>query len=526
MPTATQAGENAALAVDGPVAAMEVREITKEFGGTIALRNVSLKLFAGEIHALVGENGSGKSTLSKILAGVHSPDEGSLSLDGEQTVFSSPVAAQRAGVSIIFQEPTVFPDLTVAENVFVGRQPRRRLRPWLDRGAMRRDAELLLNSLGVSIDPGRVTRGLSVAELQTVEMASALTRRSRVLIVDEPTASLTPAEVKDLFQVLRNLAEQGVAVLFIGHRLEEVFAIATRITVLRDGGMMSTGLAAQYTEQRVIREMVGRSVEFSERRLKGITADESNVVLAARGLTRRGEFHDIDLTLRLGRVTALAGLVGSGRTEIVEALVGVTSLDKGDVHLAGVPVTISRPVDAQRLGLVLVPEDRQTQGVALDFSIADNIAVPSMRSLSRWGFIDRLAVRAQAALWIEKLGIKAWGPEQRAFELSGGNQQKVSVAKWLSTNPKVLILDEPTRGVDIGAKDDIHRLIDDLLTQGLAVLMISSDLPEVLAVADEIVVIREGRLAGVLPAGASAEDVMSMAVGSGNVSVNVNGEEP
>lgn len=504
---------------------LEARRIDKSFGGTIALNGVSLALFAGEVHALVGENGAGKSTLTKILSGVYSADSGEVRLGGEPTGFSSPVAAQRAGVSIIFQEPTVFPDLSVAENVYIGRQPRRPFRPWIDRASMRRDARAIMQSLGVNIDPARAARGLSVAELQTIEMASALTRDSRVLIVDEPTASLTPAEVNDLFRILRDLASRGVAILFIGHRLEEVFALADRITVLRDGSLVSSGVIAEYCEDRVIREMVGRSVDFAARRRRPQVHTPEKAIFSASGLSRLGEFEDVSLTLHRGRVTALAGLVGSGRTEIARAIVGLSRLDAGQITIRGVPVRIARPIDAQKLGVAMVPEDRQSQGVALDFSIADNIAVPSLRASSRWGFLRTRTQRADGAEWIRTLGIKAWGPEQKVIELSGGNQQKVSVAKWLSTNPAVLILDEPTRGVDIGAKDDIHRLIEDLLDHGLAVLLISSDLPEVLAVADEIVVIREGKVAGVLPRGSSPEQVMALAVGTVDVNIEAPGVE-
>jgi rhamnose transport system ATP-binding protein len=507
----TRANHNAPRA-KRPV--LRAAEITKSFGGTTALADVTLELFAGEIHAVVGENGAGKSTLTKVLSGVYSPDRGHVVVDGTRVNFHTPIAAQRAGISIIFQEPTVFPDLTVAENVYIGRQPRRVFGLGIDHPRMRQEAGKVLASLGVSIDPSQPVQGLSVAELQTVEMASALTRSSRVLIVDEPTASLTPTEVNDLFRILRDLASSGVAILFIGHRLEEVFGIADRITILRDGATVSSGPVAEYTEDRVIREMVGRSVEFAKRDRSAHASDDHEVILEAHGISRVGEFEDVGFRLRRGQVTALAGLVGSGRTEIALAVAGLTRIDSGRIEIDGTVVAISRPSDAQRCGIAIVPEDRQTQGVALDFTIGENIAIPSLRSLSRWGLLNEVAQRALASTWIEKLGIKAWGGDQKTSELSGGNQQKVALAKWLSTNPRILILDEPTRGVDIGAKDEIHRLIDDLLGRGLSVLMISSDLPEVLAVADEIVVIREGRVAGTLPRGAEAVDVMALAVGS------------
>lgn len=491
---------------------LHVESVSKIFGGTVALDSVTLDLFAGEIHALVGENGAGKSTLTKILCGVYSPDTGAVILADHKVEFGSPAEAQHAGISIIYQEPTVFPDLTVAENVFIGRQPLRWFPPGVDKPTMQREAAKHLSSLGVKVDSGRLVHGLSVAELQAVEMAGALTRRCQVLIVDEPTASLTPVEVKDLFVILQRLASEGVAILFIGHRLEEVFAIANRITVLRDGVVVSSGLADGYDTARIIREMVGRSIVAIGRDQKTFPKKSKPPSMELIGLSRDGVFSDISFCVRPGQIIALAGLVGSGRTEIARAIIGIDRLSAGEIKVADKIVLIESPSAAQKLGVVYVPEDRQNQGVALRFPIFANISLPQLRRFSRFGLMKRKDEIQFSNLWLETLAIKAKSSVQQLSDLSGGNQQKVVLAKWLAIEPRVLILDEPTRGVDVGAKMEIHRLIADLAKRGTGVLLISSDLPEVLALANEIVVIREGYIAGWLPTGATAEEVMSLAV--------------
>jgi rhamnose transport system ATP-binding protein len=499
--------------------ALEARKVSKLFGGTLALSGADLVLWPGEIHALVGENGAGKSTLTKILSGVYQPDTGEIMLDGRRVTFSTAAAAQASGVAIIFQEPTLFPDLTVAENVYVGHQPKLHGGLGIDRGAMRQGASQLIENLGLKIDVSRVLAGLSVAELQTVEMAAALTRRSSVLIVDEPTASLTPAEVRDLFAVLTKLKGDGVAVLFIGHRLEEVFAIADRISVLRDGESVSTGPTEEYTPERVIREMVGRSVEVLPRDKHLSLGEADGDVLSVNSIASGTAFRDVSFHLTAGSIVGLAGLVGAGRTEIAEAIVGIRRVTAGSILMSGELVHIRSPKVAQEHGISYVPEDRLKNGVGVDFSIAANVTLPILSRLSRWGFISRTQEASIADEWIRTLSIRSRGRQQLAGELSGGNQQKVVLAKCLAEKPSVLILDEPTRGVDVGAKSEIHGLIDALVQQGTAVLLISSDLPEILALSDRIVVIADGTQAGVLPGDASAEQVMAMAIGSRDISL-------
>lgn len=487
---------------------LEARGVSKVFGGTVALDHVDLALRAGEIHALVGENGAGKSTLTKVLCGVHRPDTGELLLDGTPVCFRSPAEAQANSVAILYQEPALFGDLEVAENVFIGRQPTTGRPPRIDRRAMRRAAGALLQSLGVRVDPEVPVARLSLAEAQMVEMAGALSRKARVLIVDEPTAALTPREVEELFRVLRELRDRRVSVLFIGHRLEEVFSIADRITVLRDGQLVTSRHASVIGQDEVIRAMVGRAQQVAAERNARVYGE---ILLSARHLGRTGVFSDVSFEIRAGEVLGLAGLVGAGRSEVARAIFGVDGLDAGEVIIDG-HRGVRDPADAVRKGLALVPESRQEQGLALELPIQQNISLPLLRELSRGGWVQRGRERSLAREWAQRLRVRARDVGQPARELSGGNQQKVVLAKWLATEPRVLILDEPTRGVDIGAKAEIHRLIDELCRRSLAILLISSDLPEILALSDRILVLREGRVAAQLTRDeATAERVIAAA---------------
>ncbi|MFK3985078.1 sugar ABC transporter ATP-binding protein [Micromonospora sp. NPDC050397] len=463
---------------------------SKSFGAVAALRDVSLELCPGEVHALVGENGAGKSTLVKILAGVHTPDSGTLTLDGRPLVLTGPADARAAGIAVIYQEPTLFPDLSVAENIFMGRQPLRRLRR-IDTARMRERCVELFARLGVTLDPDRPARGLSIADQQLVEIAKALSFDARVVVMDEPTAALSGVEVERLFAVTRSMRESGAAILFISHRFDEVFALCQRITVMRDGQRVSTDPAADLDVSELVRRMVGREVA---QLFPKTPTEPGEVLLDVRELTRHGVFADVSFQVRGGEIVALAGLVGAGRSEVIRAVFGVDRYDSGEVSVAGSRLPRGAPAAAMAAGLALVPEDRRQQGLVMELSIERNATLTRRWQLSRFGLLGRSAERGAADTWLRRLQVKAGRPTDPVSTLSGGNQQKVVLAKWLSTNPKVLIVDEPTRGIDIGTKSEVHRLMSQLAADGVAVLMVSSELPEVLAMADRVLVMHEGRL--------------------------------
>jgi len=489
---------------------LQLTGISKRFGAVQALLDVDLGLLAGEVHALVGENGAGKSTLVKILAGIHRPDAGEMTLNGRELVLSGPAAARQLGIAVIHQHPNLFPDLTVAENVFVGRLPRNRVRG-VDWSELNRTAERLFQNLGVKQSVSVPVRGLSVADQQLVEIAKALSLDARVLVMDEPTASLSSHEVERLFTIIRQLRSRGVAILFVDHRMEEVFEIADRVSVLRDGRHVITALISELTPADAIRHMVGRRLEtlFPKE-----PATIGEVALEVRGLTRAGVFSDASFEVRRGEILGLAGLVGAGRTEIARVLFGIDKADAGEVLVAGKHVDIKSPRDAMRLGIVYVPEDRHEQGLVLDFSIAANVSLPIVQKLSRFLVVDRAQEERLADEYSKQLQVRSTGVEQAASALSGGNQQKVVIAKWLATEPTVLLLDEPTQGVDIGAKAEVHRIISQLAGQGMAIVLISSELPEVLGMADRIVVLHEGRIAAEFGRDdASQERIMAAATG-------------
>ncbi|HMK96804.1 MAG TPA: sugar ABC transporter ATP-binding protein [Acidimicrobiales bacterium] len=468
---------------------LAVTGASKSFGAVRALEDVSLELYPGEAHGLVGENGAGKSTLVKILAGAHHPDKGAVQVDGKEVVLSGPAAARDAGIAVIYQEPTLFPDLTVAENVFMGRQPLRRGRR-IDAKAMHHEVVELLGPLGVQLDPERIARGLSIADQQIVEIAKALSLQAKVIIMDEPTAALSAYEVERLFRVVENLRSRGAAVLFISHRLDEVFVLCQRVTVMRDGRRVLSRPVAGLSADELVRAMVGRDVE--ERREGG--AQRGEVVLKAERVTREGVFTDISFEVASGEIVALAGLVGAGRTEVARAVFGIDRYDAGRVLVEGKALKKGAPGVAMAAGVGLVPEDRRLQGLVMELSIADNVALPSLRRLRRFGMVRRAAENRFASEWVTRLRVRFGRYSDAAAALSGGNQQKVVLAKWLSRQPRVLIVDEPTRGIDVATKSEVHRLLTELAHNGVAVLMISSELPEVLRVADRILVMREGRL--------------------------------
>ena len=484
-----------ATAAPAPPLLVEARSLSKSFAGVRALRDVSFDLRPGEVHAIVGENGAGKSTFIRMITGAERPDAGTLRLGGEPVVALDPHAARVMGIAAIYQQPSLFPHLTVAENIAFAldaAKPWTRVR-WSDR---RRRAVDLLARVGAPIDPDRLVESLSMPEQQVVEIAKAIGASARVVIMDEPTASLSAREVERLFGVIARLRQEGTGVIYISHRLEEIAAIADRITVLRDGETIATREAAGVDRAELIRLMVGRELAavFSKR-----TVALGDVALEVRGLTHHASgIHDVSLSVRKGEILGIAGLVGSGRTELAEVLFGLAPADAGEILRNGAPVRINSPADAIRLGIGYVPEDRRQHGVVLEMSIAANASLASLGAVSRRGLIDAAAESASAARYVERLRIKTPAVTTEAGALSGGNQQKVALARWLSIRPAVLILDEPTQGVDVGSKAEIHALMQTLAEAGLAIIMISSELPEILGMSDRIAVMQAGAIRGTL----------------------------
>jgi rhamnose transport system ATP-binding protein len=462
----------------------------KSFGAVRALEDGQIELNPGEVHGLVGENGAGKSTLVKILAGVHRPESGRLLLDGTEVIFDNAKQSQLAGIAIIFQEPTLFPDLSVAENIFVGVQPLKRGRR-IDGRRMRRDAVALFDQLGVRLDPDRLARGLSIADQQLVEIAKALTAQARVIVMDEPTAALAITEVERLFAIVKTLSARGAAVLFVSHRLEEVRALCQRVTVMRDGRHVLTKSIEELTTQSIIRAMVGRDMEAL---FPKVSSERGRVVLKVDRLTREGAFTDVSLVVCAGEIVALAGLVGAGRSEVARAVFGIDRWDAGSVEINGRPLPSGSPTRAMDAGVGLVPEDRRLQGLIMDLSIERNVALASLGRVQRLGLIPRGSERRFATEWAVRLKLKYGRLTNPVWTLSGGNQQKTVLAKWLARKPALLIVDEPTRGIDVATKAEVHGLLSELTAGGVAVLMISSELPEVLGMADRIIVLFEGRV--------------------------------
>jgi rhamnose transport system ATP-binding protein len=489
---------------------IELRGISKRFAATAALADVSMDLRAGEIQALVGENGAGKSTLVKILAGVHQPDSGEILLDGTPTPILGPAQSRALGIAVVHQEPRLFPDLSVAENVFIGHAPSTTLGA-IDWRAMRRAAQALFADLDVHLDVGAQVRGLSMADQQLIEIAKALSIDARVLILDEPTASLSAHEVERLFAIVRRLRERGVAILFVSHRLDEVFQLCDRATVFRDGRHVVTAPTSGLTTADLVRHMVGRTVSLFPK----VETPIGEVLLDVSGLTRLGVFRDVTFTVRAGEIVGFAGLVGAGRTEVARVLFGIDRRDGGVIRLGGEPVDFGSPSAAMHAGIAYLPEDRHQEGLVLDFPIAQNVTLPILPRLFPRLFIRASTERDVAREHTAQFNVRMTGVDQLVGSLSGGNQQKVVLAKWLASGPRVLILDEPTRGIDIGAKVEVHRIISELAASGLGIILISSDLPEVLAMSDRIVVLHEGRVTAEIPRErASQERVMFAATGS------------
>jgi len=493
-----------------PTPRLALRNASKSFGQVRALVDGNLVLMPGQVHALLGENGAGKSTLVKILAGAHAPDTGELSIDGTPQRFASPADARDAGIAVIYQEPTLFFDLSIAENIFMGRQPVDRLKR-IDYDAMHREVATLLASLGVDLKPQQLVRGLSIADQQVIEIAKALSLNANVLIMDEPTAALSLPEVERLFAIVRGLRERGAAILFITHRLEEVFALAQHVTIMRDGAKVYDAPAHDMTTAEIVAKMVGRDLDTFYPKAE---VAPGAIKLSVRGLTRVGVFKDISFDVRAGEIVALAGLVGAGRSEVARAIFGIDAIDSGEVSVAGRRLVSGRPDLALKAGLAMVPEDRRQQGLALELSIARNASMTVLGRLTRFGLISSKREVSLAGDWGQRLRLKANDLHAPAGTLSGGNQQKVVLGKWLATGPQVLIIDEPTRGIDVGAKAEVYAALSDLVRDGMAVLMISSELPEVLGMADRVLVMHEGRIsAEIARAEANEERIMSAALG-------------
>ena len=494
--------------VDGTQPVLTLRDIAKSFGSVTALKSATLEVQPGSIHALIGENGAGKSTLIKIVAGVHRRDAGAFEFKGEPVDFTSTAESKAAGVAVIYQEPTLFPDLSVAENIFMGRQPLGAARR-IDRGRMYAESEALFERLGVELDPRRPARGLSIADQQIIEIAKAISLDAALLIMDEPTAALSGVEVDRLFAVARSLRDEGRGLVFISHRFEEVFALCDTVTVMRDGEYVSTKQIAETTVDKLVAEMVGREVADLFPKTEAAIGE---VVLDVQDLNSTGVFRDVSFQVRAGEIVGLAGLVGAGRSEIARAVFGVDGYRSGTVTMHGQKVPARNPRAAIKSGMAFIPEDRRKQGLVTDASVARNVAAVIRRGLTKAGVLTTRAENAAAGPWAAKLEVKTSALDMHASTMSGGNQQKVVIAKWLATEPKLLIIDEPTRGIDVGTKSEVHRLLSDLAGQGLAILMISSELPEVLGMADRVLVVHEGRItADIERTEATAENIMRAA---------------
>lgn len=470
---------------------LEMRGIEKSFPGVKALSGVDLTVHRGEVLALLGENGAGKSTLMKVLGGAHQPDRGTILIDGHETTYATPHDSQQAGVSIIYQEFNLIPALTVRENLFLRRETTSR--GILRRREERQQAQALFERMGVSIDPEALCRDLSVSQQQVVEIAKALSQDARILVLDEPSAALTNAEVDRLFEIIQDLKSRGLGLIYISHRLEEVFAIADRVSVLRDGAHVGSASIDELNKDKLITLMVGRELteEFPAR---NITLGEP--LLEVENLSRGEVVKDVSFSIRRGEILGLTGLMGAGRTETARLIFGADKRDSGVIKLAGEALEISHPRDAIASRIGMLTEDRKTQGLILKHSVRENFGLPNLQQFSAMGFIDQKTETKEFGTYVDRLQVKVPHQEQQAGHLSGGNQQKIVLAKWLARNCDVLIFDEPTRGIDVGAKHEIYQLMNELVADGKCILMISSELPEVLGMSDRILVMHHGKISG------------------------------
>ncbi len=482
-------------------------DIVKEFSGVRVLKDVNIKISMGEVHAVIGENGAGKSTLMNIVAGVHQPTTGHLELNGERVNFRNPHDAIENGIALIHQEPLVFPDLDVAENIFAG-HTRKDYKFSIDWKDIYIRSQQLLDSLDVKLNPAAKTKGMSIADQQMVEIISALSQNAELIIMDEPTASLTPGEVDNLFRIVTNLKKQGKSFVFISHRLDEVLEISDRISVLRDGNYIGTYNTSEVTKQKLIELMIGREMKDHIHREKTAKGD---VLLEVKNFGSHGIFSDISFSVRAGEIVGLAGLVGAGRSEVARAIFGIDSHDSGELLLRGESVVINNPMESIRKKMCYLPEDRQYEGLFLPYGIARNMTYSVPWQISKNGWVDQEKEKELCEEYRKKLNIKMRDGNQAVQELSGGNQQKVVIAKWLLPEPEILILDEPTRGIDVGAKEEVYKIINELSAQGKAIVMISSELPEITSLSDKVLVMKEGLITGVFEGGEITDNAIMTA---------------
>ncbi|MCM2989537.1 sugar ABC transporter ATP-binding protein [Bacillus safensis] len=489
---------------------IEMHNIHKAFGKNTVLSGVSFDLVTGEVHALMGENGAGKSTLMNLLTGLYSLDQGTIQIDGKETAFKNPKEAEQHGIAFIHQELNIWPDMTVLENLFIGKEIYTKL-GLLDTKKMKTLAQTQLDRLSVNLSLDQEAGSCSVGQKQMIEIAKALMTDAKVIIMDEPTAALTEREIEKLFQVIESLKKEGVSIVYISHRMEEIFAICDRITIMRDGKTVDTKAIPETNFHEVVRKMVGRELtdRYPER-----TPSTGDIVFEVKQATRKGQFQDISFSVKAGEIVGVAGLMGAGRTEMMRSLFGLDPLDQGEIWVHGKKAVIKKPSDAVKIGIGFITEDRKDEGLMLDASIRENIGLPNLKSFSPKGLIDKKSEQDFVDLLIKRLTIKTASSDISARSLSGGNQQKVVIAKWIGIQPKVLILDEPTRGVDVGAKREIYQLMNELTDRGVAILMVSSELPEILGMSDRVLVIHEGTISGELDkTEATQERIMTLATG-------------
>jgi ribose transport system ATP-binding protein len=490
---------------------LQVRGISKSFYGVTVLRNIDLDVFSGEIHAICGENGAGKTTLMNILTGSFLPDSGDIYFNGEKVVFNGPKDAQQIGISIVHQEISLFPHLTVAENIFAGRVPLNR-GDLINKNELNKRAKEVIKELKTNIEPNEIVGELSISQQQMVEIAKALSSNCKVLILDEPTSALTEAEAEILFNILEILRRNGMAILYISHRMSEIFKICQRITILRDGEHVWTKMTSDTTIDEVVSSMVGRKLDniYPEKGKKG-----DNVKLEVKGLTRKGVYSDITFKLYEGEILGIFGLMGAGRTEVARGICGIDHVDHGEIYLNREKIPINNIQNTIKRGLVYVTEDRKNEGLFLEMSVAANIIAANLKQVSKRGFINVNLVTLISEKFRGNMNIKCKTIEQSVITLSGGNQQKVLLSKWLALDPKVLILDEPTRGIDVGAKHEIHEILRNLANQGIGIIVISSELPEILGISDRILVMHQGKIVGeLMDKEANEELIMQYATGT------------
>ncbi|WP_342577468.1 sugar ABC transporter ATP-binding protein [Psychrobacillus sp. FSL K6-2843] len=494
---------------------IEMTGISKAFNGNTVLNNVEFEIAPGEIHALMGENGAGKSTLMKILTGIYTRDSGEIKIKGNPVEFKNPKEAEQAGIAVIHQELNILPDLTVAENLFLGNEKTFGKSGILKTKEMNKAAKEVLLNLGLDVDVKTTARNLSVGKQQIVEIAKAISSNADVIIMDEPTAALTDREIETLFETIRALQAKGVSFVYISHRMEEIFAICDRITILRDGSYVGVRNIKETTFDEIVQMMVGRELggRFPDR-----TSKIGDVKLVAKNLTRKGFFEDVSFELRKGEILGVAGLMGAGRTEVVQSLFGYKKLDSGELILDGKQVKINTPLDAIKLGFGFVTEDRKSEGLILDFSVKENLGITNFNKISKNGVVSNQKEKSLYDSMVKRLGVRTSGPDQTVKSLSGGNQQKIVIAKWLGIEPDILILDEPTRGVDVGAKKEIYSIVNTLAENGVSIIMISSELPEIIGMVDRVLVMHEGKITGeITKEEMSQEKIMHYATGGDKV---------